>query len=206
MKTQFKLLLLLLGMLIYTSGCAIAPLSNLYTARSQGRGGVEIGLGAVTTTSGGGFVPAVKFDYGILDNLDLGFKYETLDVGINAKYAFINGKTGPSLALAASYGSTTGGSYWYVGPVFSIKAGFFEPYISARYNQVYWNSTTVTSGSFTVVAPTTNITYMHYTAGAVLWVADFMGLDLEYNTLGTLQNGVNFSTGGFAAIALIFKL
>lgn len=118
--------LLLFGTFALT-GCALGPLVDHETARTVGVANHELigGFGQA------GFV--FKWNYGLTENLDLGLHWESLSIGVKAKYAFINARDkGWSLAAALGTGSSVGGSHYYGDLMTSYLTGSWEPYGTLR--------------------------------------------------------------------------
>ena len=122
---------LLLIMLFITTSCAFGPLMMNETARTVGKGNGDINFGYGLA----GYV--VKYNYGLLKDLDIGIQYEALSIGVRAKYAFINNQEkGFSLAAALGTGASLGGSHNYADLIASYKNERFEPYFGYRYVSV----------------------------------------------------------------------
>lgn len=112
--------------LILLSGCAVGPLVSHETARTVGDANHELAGGY------GMAGLAFKWNYGVTENLDIGFHYETLSMGVRAKYAFLNNSAGWSLASALGAGASVGGSHYYADLMASYLVGSFEPYGTLR--------------------------------------------------------------------------
>jgi hypothetical protein len=107
-------------------GCAVGPLVNHETARTVGKNEHELigGYGVA------GYV--VKWNYGMKENLDLGFQYESFSIGLKLKYSFINSTEGLSLAAAIGTGWSAGGDHRYLDLMSSFKGERIEPYVTIR--------------------------------------------------------------------------
>lgn len=113
------------------TSCAIGPLVSHETARTVGRNKHEPAFGYGMA----GYV--LKWNYGITDNFDIGLHWESLSIGLRAKYAFIkNDGEGFSLASAIGYGSSIGGKYTSVDLLGSYLVGQWEPFSMFRYVHV----------------------------------------------------------------------
>lgn len=120
----------LLALLILT-GCAVGPLMLHETARTVGKSHSDFAVGA----GNAGFF--AKWNYGLLENLDLGLQWESMSIGVRAKYALIkNDSNGFSMALALGTGSSVGGSHNYGDLIVSYLTSSFEPYLAYRYVKV----------------------------------------------------------------------
>ena len=99
---------MLLLLVSFTASCAVGPLVFHETARAVGFTNHELIGGAGQA----GLV--FKWNYGLTENLDLGIQFESLSLGLRAKYAFIkSGENGFSLASSAGTGFSVGGSHYY---------------------------------------------------------------------------------------------
>lgn len=114
-------------------GCAVGPLMSHESARTVGEKKIELagGLGQA------GYV--LKWTYGVSENFDLGVHWESLSIGLRAKYAFLNQKQGWSSALAGGIGTSVGGSHYYGDAMLSYAVQRFEPYGTLRVVHVKTN-------------------------------------------------------------------
>ena len=88
MLTKSFSALLSVILILILSGCALAPLSNSFTARSLKRGRVGLDGGCVIADSE--VIPSLKFAYGISSRFDLGLQYDSYTIGPFGKYSIIN--------------------------------------------------------------------------------------------------------------------
>jgi hypothetical protein len=181
---------LLLSALL-AQGCAVAPLSNHVTARTNGKGENLASIGSTIDTKKSGWLPSLKYSIGLQDDLDLGFQYEVIEWGAWAKYALVNNREeGFSLAGLVGLGlGADGGYYGYLGPIVSWKLGWFEPYLMTRFNYVRYEESSVAvtrSGEFTVKPGTYR--YFQHTLGFLTWPLDWFGVGLEVSTFGTVRS------------------
>ena len=96
MKTVFYCLFLI----FILSGCAVGPLAIHETARTVGKSNHELVAGYGIA----GYV--FKWNIGLSENWDIGLHWESLSIGLRAKYAFLqNSEKGWSLATAAGTGA-----------------------------------------------------------------------------------------------------
>ena len=110
-------------------------------------------------------------------------------LGLSGKYAFLN-KQEEGFSLSGFGGVFLGydvveSSGYYVGPVFSYKIGWFEPYLVARYNWLKWKGQDLSSDkrddlfvdllSFEDV----ELSYMQYTLGFNFWFSKGFALNLN---------------------------
>lgn len=183
------LLGLLLG-LVFLHGCAVAPLSNHITARTNGKGDSLASVGSTIGTTKSGWLPSLKYSLGLTDDFDLGFQYEVIEYGVWGKYAIINNQDeGFSLAGVAGLGLSFEGFYSYVGPIVSWKLGWFEPYLMSRFNYVDAPVSKIdlaSVGEFTVSPGTYR--YFQHTLGFMTWPMDWFGVGLEASLMGTVSS------------------
>lgn len=179
---------LLLGL---GQGCAVAPLSNHITARTNGRGDSLASLGGtIATNKKSGWLPSLKYSLGLRDDLDLGFQYEVIQYGLWAKYAFLNQRDeGFAFSGLAGVGTSFEGFYGYVGPIISWKTGWFEPYLMTRFNYVDSREAKMdlaTVGEFTVKPGTYR--YFQHTVGFMAWPLHWFGGGLEASSFATVKS------------------
>lgn len=79
MKNNILILLMLTTTVL--SGCAVGPLVSHETARTVGTTNHELMAGYGQA----GYV--IKWNYGLNENLDVGLHWESLSIGVRAKYA-----------------------------------------------------------------------------------------------------------------------
>lgn len=123
---MMKNILTLLLLLALTS-CAIGPLALNETARSTGAGHHAL------SASFGSTDYALKWNYGLSQNLDIGVQVENLSQGIRAKYSLLNQSEGSSVAIAGGTGLSMGGNHHYLDAIYSTRANWFEPYLAYRF-------------------------------------------------------------------------
>lgn len=171
-------------------GCAVAPLSNHISARTNGKGESMLSAGSVIGIKGSGWLPSLKYSIGLNDNFDLGFQYEVIEYGVWGKYAFINGKEeGFSFAGLAGTGLSFEGFYGYLGPVVSWKMDWFEPYFISRFNYVdspVPKLSISTNGEFNVSPG--HYRYFQHTLGFFAWPLQWLGLGLEGSAFTTVKS------------------
>lgn len=168
---------LLLGVFLL-SGCALGPLANHETARSVGNSKHELIVGAGQS----GWVG--KWNYGLTEDLDLGIHYESLSLGVRAKYSFLNSNNGWSIAGALGTGTNIGGSHTYGDFMVSHMSGTWEPYATFRYvsvktDPVEFKDTDTGELHFTIDTP--NFNYGHYFLGTRIWFTPKFLLSLEFS-------------------------
>jgi hypothetical protein len=171
-------------------GCAVAPLSNHVTARTNGEGGSLLSAGSTIGVGDSGWLPSLKYSIGLSDDFDLGFQYEVIEYGAWAKYALINNKEeGFSLAALGGTGLSFEGYYFYGGPVVSYKMDWFEPYFISRFNYVKFPQPKIsiaTIGEFSVAPGTYR--YFQHTLGFMAWPLQWLGLGLEASVFGIVKS------------------
>lgn len=180
---------LLLLVLLVVQGCAVAPLSNHISARTNGKGESLLSAGSVLKVGDSGWLPSLKYSIGLSDSFDLGFQYEVIEYGAWGKYAILNQPEGLSFAALAGAGLGLEGHYFYLGPVVSHKWDWFEPYFITRFNYVSYPATKIsvsTIGDFTVDPGVYR--YFQHTLGFFVWPKDWLGLGLEASAFGTMKS------------------
>lgn len=175
---------------VFLSGCAIGPLVSHETARTVGNSNHELI---------GGYGQAghiLKWNYGLTENLDLGLHWESLSIGVRAKYAFINNKSGLSLASALGTGDSLGGSHYYGDIIGSYLTGSWEPYGTVRVVHVkndpleFKNKNT---GQVSFTIDKSEYDYGQFILGTRYWFNDHWLLSIEASSLFTISSG--FKTG-----------
>jgi hypothetical protein len=169
--------------------CAVAPLSNHVTARTNGKGQSLASAGGTIGVGNTGWLPSLKYSVGLDDNLDVGFQYEVIEYGIWGKYAFVNRPEGLSFAALAGTGISFEGFYAYGGPVVSWKKGWFEPYFLTRFNYVDYQEAKIalaSVGEFNV--PPGTYRYLQHTLGFLIWPMDWFGFGLEGSAFTTIHS------------------
>ena len=111
---------------VFLTSCAVGPLVIHETARTVGNSNHELIAGGGQA----GFI--AKWNYGLSENLDIGLHWESLSLGVRAKYAFENKEAGWSFATALGTGGSVGGSHYYADFIASHKHGAWEPYMTLR--------------------------------------------------------------------------
>lgn len=178
-----------LGLFLLASSCAVAPLSNHVSARTNGEGNSLLSAGSTIGVKNSGWVPSVRYSLGITDRFDLGFQYEVVEYGVSGKYLLVGGGEGFSLAGLGGLGTSFGGFYGFLGPVVSYKWGIFEPYFVERYNYVRYperNANVEAVGEIHVNPGTYH--YLQHTLGFFLWPLDWFGFGLETSAFATLDS------------------
>lgn len=204
MKNKY-LLLYILPTMLFLQSCALAPLSNDYTARSLGKANWGINGGGSFITAGGGATGGgyLRLNRGITDDFDIGGVAEIntndISAGITAKYALINKAYGLSMAVDSSLGAlgSAGGNGFYIygGPIISYKTHWLEPYLVIRYNYVHINEQK--DDLYGTTIPAFGFSYIYYTLGNTFWLTNKFGITPSVNTLQSLQGG----SGKFPFIA-----
>lgn len=180
-----------LSCLTAASGCAVAPISNHLSARTNGEGGSLLTAGTTLGIGNKGWVPSIKYSVGLKEDLDLGFQYEVIEWGAFLKYQLL-GTRGDGFALAGLVGTGISyeGFYGYVGPVLSWKTGIFEPYFIERYNYVNFPSNTqgvdVREVGEVHVDPGT-YHYLQHSFGFFLWPLDWLAFGAETSLFTPIQ-------------------
>ncbi|WP_286718173.1 hypothetical protein [Thalassolituus sp. UBA2009] len=133
------LLLPILSLAVITlSACSVAPLTTPTSARSLGKGNVQLSAYVAPATS-------VSFAAALGENTDAGVAIEqqiTINQSIWIKHSLLNQAQGWSVAGLAGLFSATdlaNSKGFYLGPLFSYSKGKAEWYGNLRYNRVYWD-------------------------------------------------------------------
>lgn len=161
------------------SGCTtIAPLSNTPTARTSGKGHIQLSGGYVASLEES---THARIGYGLQRDLDIYFLVESglinENVGIGIKYAVINPEeNGLALSIDGSLGSTRDDMYYFFGPTISYKTKYFEPFSVLRFNYAH-NSQVLTPEifPFASVAKSSNLKYGQATLGSTIWISNYFG-------------------------------
>lgn len=195
MYKQFNILILC-GLL---SGCAVGPLVSHETARTVGSRNSELigGYGQA------GYV--FKWNYGLGKDFDIGLHWESLSIGLRAKYAFINSSNGFSLAAALGIGESLGGSHYYGDILFSYLVKKFEPYgtirlVHVKTDPVEFRDEDTGHVDFTVRSY--KYDYGQGILGARIWFNKNWFLSLEASTLFTVSDDVEIADGVLLGAAL----
>ncbi len=186
----------------FLSGCAIGPLVSHETARTVGDNKSELvgGYGAA------GLV--FKWNYGLSENLDFGLHWESLSVGIRAKYAFLNQSAGWSLAAALGTGSSIGGSHYYGDLMVSNVAGAWEPYGTLRI--VHVNTDPVEfrdkdTGNVNFTVTTDDFEYGQLIFGTRYWFNEHWLISLEASSLFAISDNFKIESGAIVSGAFGYR-
>ena len=196
-------LLILSAAILFFSSCAIGPLVSHETARTVGDSNHEI-------VAGGGQAGYVfKWNYGLSKNFDIGLHWESLSVGIRAKYAFLNQQSGGmSMALALGTGSSIGGSHNYGDVMLSYLTGAWEPYATARFVQVkndplkFQNENT---GQVDFAVSAFEYQYGQYILGSRIWFNKHWLFSIEASKLYSISSGVTIGSEVIGGAALGYR-
>jgi hypothetical protein len=174
------------------SGCAVGPLVSHETARTVGNSNHELigGYGMA------GYV--VKWNYGLTKNLDLGLHWESLSIGLRAKYAFINNREGWSFATALGAGSSIGGSHYYGDIIGSYLAGPWEPYGTVRLVHVKTDPLEFKdkdTGDIAFTVPSADYDYGQFILGTRYWISAHWLFSLEASSLFAVSSGLKIGNG-----------
>lgn len=179
------------------SAC-VGPLILNETARSVGRGRHEISGGYGTAGLG------LKWNAGVTDDLDVGFQWESLSMGLRAKYAFLNrGQRELSFAGALGAGLSFGGTHYYGDAIASYLAGDFEPYAAIRYVHVSVDPIEARgkdTSYFRIDGP--QFDYGQGILGFRYWVGHSTFLSAEASGLAALSSGLGVVQGVFVTAAI----
>lgn len=200
MKISSTLVCLLLS--AFLPGCAVGPLVSHETARTVGKSNHEFigGYGQA------GYV--LKWNFGLAENLDLGLHWETLSIGVRAKYAFINSESGWSLASALGTGESIGGSHYYGDLIGSYFKDSWEPYGTLRIVHVkndpleFKNTDT---GQVSLFIDRSEYQYGQFILGARYWLDDHWLISLEASSLFKVSSGFESGQTVFIGASLGYR-
>jgi hypothetical protein len=169
---------------LFVQGCAFAPFSNTYSAKTVGKKKWDLQGGLTGNVS----MPFVRAGYGFSDNTEVGViaEHQMFDflLGGYIKYAFVNPQQGPAFSIEASAGAGNNSNYAYIGPIMGYQYHWWEGYLITRFNHVDYkeninldlrwlhNDNTTVKG---------NINYLNFTLGNTLWFNKIFGLNLNAN-------------------------
>ncbi len=173
-------------------GCAVGPLVNHETAKTVGRSHHELvgGYGAA------GYV--VKWNYGLTENLDLGLHWESLSIGVRAKYAFVNNEKGWSLAAGLGTGVSAGGSHYYGDLIGSHMVGSWEPYGALRLVHVKnapLKFKDKDTGEVKFSVSSIEYDYGQFILGVRYWFSPHWLFSLEASSLFAISSGLKVGNG-----------
>ena len=167
------------------SSCSLAPFNTVKTARTLGDGNWEIDTG---------FSPALYFttSRGFSDDFDAGVMVERQFFpvfGLFGKYSFLNKKDDEFSASVYGGGflgvDVVESSGFFLGPVLSYKASWFEPYIVIKYNWVKWKGQDLNGDEkddlFVDLFRFDDIefSYMQYVLGFNFWCTEGFALNIN---------------------------
>ena len=167
------------------SSCAVAPISNHVSARSNGEGGSLLSAGTTIGAGNMGWVPSVKYTVGLSERWDLGFQYEVIEWGAYGKYQLVGsnaaqGGDGFALAGLVGAGLSYEGFYGFLGPVVSYKIGAFEPYFVERINYVDFPGSKIDVRDVGEVHVDPGVyKYLQHSFGFFWWANDWLAFGAE---------------------------
>lgn len=189
MAKSVPILWLALASLVFFAGCAVAPLSNHISARTNGDGKSLLSAGGTIGVGNTGWVPSVKYSVGLSERFDLGFQYEVVEYGAWGKYQLLGGKEGLALAGLLGVGTSFDGVHGYLGAVLSYKAGIFEPYLVERFNYVHYPKRNVNAEAVGEVhVDPGHYRYFQHALGFFLWPVEWLGFGLEGSLFTTVRS------------------
>ena len=160
-------------------GCSLAPIVSEKTARTLGSGNWEINTG---------ISPAYNawIGRGVTENIDLNLSVES-QIGtvfsLGGKFSFIQNLEGLSLSAMGGFFTGTNSTGYYAGPVISYKAGWFELYGLAKYNNVSWEATNDTADDDVLfdfsLSQNVDFDYWMAVIGTNFWFSDGFGLNIN---------------------------
>ena len=173
------------------SGCVIGPLVSHETARTVGESKHELmgGYGRA------GYI--LKWNFGVAENLDFGLHWESLSIGVRAKYAFFNHEAGWSLAAALGTGTSIGGSHYYGDVIGSYLQGPWEPYgtlrvVHVKNDPMEFKDTNTGQVAFTI--PGSQYDYGQFILGTRYWMTPHWLFSLEASSLFAISSGLGIGS------------
>jgi hypothetical protein len=200
MKIPLSFVFLFLS--VFISGCAVGPLVSHETARSVGNSNHELigGYGQA------GYI--LKWNYGLTENLDLGLHWESLSIGVRAKYAFINNNSGWSLASALGTGASIGGNHYYGDVIGSCLTGSWEPYGTVRVVRVKndpFEFKDQDTGQVSFTIDKSEYDYGQFFLGTRYWFNDHWLLSIEASSLFKISSGFEVGKSVFAGASFGYR-
>ncbi|MFA7614086.1 MAG: hypothetical protein WCY48_07595 [Candidatus Caldatribacteriota bacterium] len=192
----------LLSLLLLT-GCAVGPLVSHETARSVGDNNHEF------VGSYGEAGVAFKWNYGLLEDLDIGIQWESLSSGLRAKYSFLNFSEGYSMAIAGGAGLSVGGSHYYGDLLLSYRSGFWEPYVTGRIVHVDTDPDEFdgdNSWGINFKVDEMSYEYGQFIAGSRFWLGQNWLISVEASSLFGFNSGFKASQNYILSAALGLRL
>lgn len=187
---------------VFLSGCAVGPLVSHETARTVGSSKHEVigGYGQA------GFV--IKWNYGLTENLDFGLHWESLSVGVRAKYALINNNSGWSLASALGTGSSFGGNHYYGDFIGSYLTGSWEPYgtvraVLVKNDPLEFKDKDTGQVSFTI--DKSEYVYGQFILGTRYWFNSNWLFSIEASSLFPISSGFKVEKNVFAGASFGYR-
>lgn len=197
-------LLLLISMLFILNSCAIGPLVQHETARTVGKSSHELIAGYGTAGH------ALKWNYGLGKNFDLGIHWESLSIGLRAKYAFMQSQDkGLAIASVLGTGSSLGGDHYYAELIFSYLTNKFEPYFSTRIVQVTNDPIEFrdkNTGELNFDIKESKYKYGQLIAGSRYWINPKLSLSFEASSIFVLQNTFGIDQHLLLSAALAYRI
>lgn len=188
---------------LFLSGCVVGPLVVHETARTVGEGDSDL-IGGYGT---GGYV--IKWNYGLLNDLDIGLQWESLSLGVRAKYAFINRReSGWSLAAAAGIGTSVGGNHYYGDLIGSYLHKAFEPYGTVRIVHVKTDPLEFKdkdTGNVDFTIDRYEYDYGQLILGTRFWFDKHWLLSVEASSLFSVSGGVKVGNGLLVGAAFGYR-
>ncbi|AZZ35438.1 hypothetical protein CIK05_01030 [Bdellovibrio sp. qaytius] len=188
---------------LFLSSCAVGPLVSHETARTVGNSKSELIAGGGQA----GFV--AKWNYGLTENLDFGVHWESLSLGIRAKYAFINNKeAGWSFATALGTGESIGGSHYYGDIMGSYLDEKWEPYTIVRVVHVKTDPIDFKdedTGQIGFTIDKAEYDYGQFILGTRYLFTHQWFLSVEASSIFTISSGVKIEKNLFAGASFGYK-
>lgn len=186
------------------SSCSFAPFATTPTARTNGAGQSLI-QGSLVEAQ----VPSLRFEYGLLPNLDVGFETEfgfgSYVTGLYSKLAIIPNAQGLASAIILGYGKNLlgdDGEYWYLGPVLSYRFTYFEPAFLLRYTDSRIDNVDLNESTGDINFTGDHLRYWYWVVSGTVYPVDSFGIIFQAADAvnvkggnGRLIDGLVFTVG-----------
>lgn len=168
--------LALMGIVLLTSACSMAPYTSPKTARALGQGNWEVSTGLSPAFN-------VSAAVGVHEKVEVGVLLEQqffTETAVWGKFTALDFKDdGPSVAfygggfLAVDASGTDG---YFLGPIVSFKKDWFEMYLVARYNKVNWETAEITLED----QNDADLLYFDWSAGSTQYYQYVLGINFWF--------------------------
>lgn len=186
---------LLVGALLLCSSCAVAPVTQGWSARPAGKGQLETGFQWSGYRNGQNvyaMVPMVRARYGLSERWSLSGQSELSSLAVNAEYAYWQNESKDlflALVLPSAY---VGGQFSFgIGQTASALWGKWEPFLGALLYIAHVDSGRVDTAFFTAPPPLQGLV-LALSFGTRYWLLDTLALGFHLNALAS-PSGYHFT-------------